>query len=61
MQLSLNFLTTAQRASPLTRLAPEQRTKVIDALARTICKATARAVPSMEKEMTTITSKGSSA
>ena len=53
MQLSLNFLTTAQHVSPLTRLAPEQRTKVIDALVRTLCKATARAVPPMEKEMAT--------
>jgi hypothetical protein len=39
VQLSLNFLPTAQPASPLTRLHPEQRAELVEVLARIITKA----------------------
>ena len=39
MQLTLNFLPTPQPVSPLTRLTPEQRTELVDVLARIITKA----------------------
>jgi hypothetical protein len=43
MQLSLNFLTSPQPATPLERLEPEQRAELIHALARIITKAASRA------------------
>jgi hypothetical protein len=38
VQLSLNFLPTPQPGNPLSRLSPEQRAELVEALARIIAK-----------------------
>ena len=55
MQLSLNFLTSPQPATPLDRLEPEQRAELIQVLARIITKAASRAEAADEQSVTTTT------
>ena len=55
MQLSLNFLTQPQSATPLNRLEPAQRAEVVQTLAAIITKAASRAGPPIVRE-TAITS-----
>jgi hypothetical protein len=60
VQLSLNFLISPQPATPLERLEPEQRAKLVHALARIITKAAGRTATPMNKHpaMTTPTDGG---
>ena len=53
MQLTLNFLTQPQSATPLDRLEPEQRAEVVQTLAGIIAKAACRARPPMVRETAT--------
>lgn len=55
MQLSLNFLTPPQPATPLERLEPEHRAELVHVLARIITKAAARVDPTTTKKAVTTT------
>jgi hypothetical protein len=55
VQLSLNFLTRPQPATPLERLDPEQRAELVCVLARIITKAARPAEPPIDKETATTT------
>jgi hypothetical protein len=55
VQLSLNFLTPPQPATPLERLEPEQRAELVLALARIITKAAGHPEPPMIEEAVTTT------
>jgi len=53
VQLTLNFLTQPQSATPLDRLEPVQRAEVVQTLAGIIAKAACRAGPPMVREIAT--------
>jgi hypothetical protein len=57
MQLSLNFLTSPQPATPFEQLEPEQRAELVHALARIITKAAGRADAAVNTPVMTTTPK----
>ena len=58
MQLSLNFLTQSQPATPLNRLDPAQRAEVVQTLAGIITKAASRAGLPIARETATTSPTG---
>ena len=58
MQLTLKFLTQPQAATPLDRLEPGQRVKVVQTLAGIIVKAASRTGPPMVSQIATTSPTG---